>query len=241
MNLKFESRVVPVQMSFPDMDAIKALADEFSPEGYHDFEEDATATELLPIFAGRVCYMSFGSKAGRKTAADYLSHIKDVKHFSIIEHSTISFFIDGVSRSFSHEVVRHRHLSPSQLSQRFVAPEELTFVVPRRYKDSPGKIEQLKDGFAYATWIYKELLKEETPDMSFLEKKRIREAAREILPNATETKAVFTGNFRAWAEMIHKRADTPADLQIQEVAVKVNNHLANIAPHIFDRIESEVA
>src|SRR5215471_14320995 len=78
--------------------------------------------EVLAEMAGRVCYMSYGK--GRKTNAEFLGHIVDVGHGSVLEHGVWSFLITGVSRSFTHELIRHRHFSYSQLSQRYVDESE---------------------------------------------------------------------------------------------------------------------
>ena len=72
--------------------------------------------EALAEMAGRVCYMSYGK--GRKTNREFVGHIVEVGHGSVLEHAVWSFVITGVSRSFTHELIRHRHFSYSQLSQR---------------------------------------------------------------------------------------------------------------------------
>src|SRR5213075_1450348 len=84
--------------------------------------------ERLAEVAGRVCYMSYGK--GRKTNREFLQHIVEVGHGSVLEHGVWSFLITGVSRSFTHELVRHRHFSYSQLSQRYVNESESDFIEP---------------------------------------------------------------------------------------------------------------
>ena len=85
--------------------------------------------EQLCEMAGRTCYMSFGK--GRKTNADYLGHIIGVGHGSVLEHATWNFLITGVSRSFTHELIRHRAgFGYSQLSQRYVDESDCDFVEP---------------------------------------------------------------------------------------------------------------
>ncbi len=87
--------------------------------------------EALVEFAGRACYQSW-SKPNPATAsnAGYLRHILDVGHMSVLEHGTATFYLTGVSRSFTHELVRHRHLSYSQLSQRYVPGDATAMVEP---------------------------------------------------------------------------------------------------------------
>jgi thymidylate synthase (FAD) len=232
-----EPTVRLLQWSVPDEFILQQLAENSSPEGTHTLEPDATLLEMVPIFAGRSCYQSFGSRAGRKTAEEYLGHIKDVKHFSIIEHSSVTFYLEGVSRSFTHELVRHRQLSFSQLSQRYVAPDELAFVVPPAYRHRPEIIDSvLLPSWQRAIEDYNYLLGpsrvQGTPTKK---KKKIREAARCVLPNATETKIVVSGNLRAWYEMLEKRNNDAADAEIHDVAERIEGILLNAAPHIFGK------
>ena len=95
------------------------------------WETDDCGGSALAEFAGRACYSSWDKpNPATATNAGYLGHILEVGHESVLEHGSATFFIEGVSRSFSHEFIRHRHLSPSQLSQRFVDSSGVQFVVP---------------------------------------------------------------------------------------------------------------
>ncbi len=105
---------------------IKYLED----RGVSGFNSDAaTAGDYLPEIGGRNCYQSWSGKRPGGNRA-YLEHIKEVGHFSVVEHSNFGFLISRVSRSLTHELVRHRHLSFSQLSQRFVNEEQAEYVMP---------------------------------------------------------------------------------------------------------------
>ncbi|PZQ22512.1 MAG: FAD-dependent thymidylate synthase, partial [Corynebacterium propinquum] len=100
-------------------------ATQFFPPADLDYawqvDETATAAESLVEFAGRACYETF-DKPNPHTAANdaYLHHIMEVGHTALLEHATATMYIRGISRSVTHELVRHRHFSFSQLSQRFV-------------------------------------------------------------------------------------------------------------------------
>ena len=88
-------------------------------------------SEKLSEIAGRVCYMSFGGKQGRRTNKDYLANILISAHGSVLEHATVSLMISGVSRSLTHELIRHRAgFAYSQLSQRYVDETETDYIVP---------------------------------------------------------------------------------------------------------------
>src|SRR5256885_1822934 len=91
---------------------------------------DSTDGERLAEFAGRLCYMSQHNPAGRSTR-DYLENIKKQGHGSVLEHANYSLLLEGVSRSLTHELVRHRAgFAYSQLSQRYVDESDANFVVP---------------------------------------------------------------------------------------------------------------
>ncbi|WNY15126.1 ThyX-like thymidylate synthase [Rhodococcus phage MacGully] len=98
--------------------------------------------QALAEFAGRVCYQSFHrpSEATATNAGYLLNTIGKQKHWSIAEHGSVSFYFQGVSRSLTHELVRHRHFAFSQLSQRYVGPDGLTFVVPPKVLEFFGSI-----------------------------------------------------------------------------------------------------
>lgn len=194
---------------------------------------DSDGTDLVEL-AGRSCYQSW-SRPNPKTAtnAGYIAHIMDVGHLSVLEHSSVSFYITGISRSLSHELVRHRHFSFSQLSQRYVDESDVEFIPPPVIE---GDVELMKL-FEYATRDaqvhYKALAREIGRKFPHLKRKEIRQAARAVLPNATETKIVVTGNYRAWMHFIDMRATEAADVEIRALAVEVLRQLWEIAPAVF--------
>jgi thymidylate synthase (FAD) len=104
---------------------------EFFPPADVPWSTDADGGEALAEFAGRACYQSWKKpNPATATNAGYLRHILEVGHLSVLEHGTVTFYLTGVSRSFTHELVRHRHFSYSQLSQRYVPGREQAMVEP---------------------------------------------------------------------------------------------------------------
>lgn len=94
------------------------------------------ASEHLVEIAGRLCYMSFAKPRPGGNQA-YINHILEVGHGSVLEHAVYSMIFTGVSRSLTHELVRHRAgMSYSQLSQRYVDESDCAFVRPPGIK--PG-------------------------------------------------------------------------------------------------------
>lgn len=202
-------------------------------------QEESTDAETLTVFAGRQCYESF-HRPNTATCedADYLKRtLYEQKHWSIAEHATATLLFEGVSRAFTHELIRHRHLSYSQLSQRFVDEGYANMVLPPAIRElengavkreSLDAIEELTD---LAQNLYDTLVEELMSEG--LPRKQAREAARAVLPNMTETKIVVTGNLRAWKEVIDRRLAPDADAEMQEVMGQAKRCLTAIAPTIF--------
>lgn len=204
---------------------------------------DADGGEALVEFAGRACYQSW-SKPNPKTAtnAGYLRHIIDVGHFAVLEHASVSFYISGISRSCTHELIRHRHFSYSQLSQRYVPEGDSRVVVPPGLEDDPELREILIAAADASRATYIELLTKlearfaDQPN-AVLRRKQARQAARAVLPNATETRIVVSGNYRAWRHFIAMRASEHADVEIRRLAIECLRQLVAVAPAVFADFE----
>jgi len=207
------------------------------------WDTDADGGQALVEFAGRACYQSWDKPNPRTaTNAGYLKHIIDVGHFAVLEHASASFYITGVSRSCAHELMRHRHFSFSQLSQRFVADDEARVVLPPGMEDDP-ELRQIVLAAADASrGAYEELLAAlearlgDAPN-AVLRRKQARQAARAVLPNDTETRIVVTGNYRAWRHFVAMRASEHADTEIRRLAVACLRELAAVAPAAFADFE----
>ncbi len=211
------------------------LADEDVSRWATDTDE---AGEKLVEVAGRLCYLSFAKPRPGGNAA-YIGHILEVGHGSVLEHAVFNFIITGVSRSFTHELVRHRAgFGYSQLSQRFVDESTCSFVEPDAIADDPELHRIWLEAVQTCQRAYKELadgLAARFADISdrTLRRKRAREAARSILPNATETKVFVTGNARALRHFIEMRADPAADAEIRKVALALLRLLQAESPNLF--------
>jgi thymidylate synthase (FAD) len=192
--------------------------------------------EALAEMAGRVCYMSYGK--GRKTNREFIGHLVEVGHGSVLEHAVWSFLITGVSRSFTHELVRHRHFSYSQLSQRYVNESDSNFIEPDVIAGDPElhavwceAVEATRRAYdALVAGLQKHYA--EIPEAT-LRRKLARQAARSVLPNATETKIFVTGNARALRHFIEMRGSEHADVEIRKVAVAMLRILQQESPSLF--------
>jgi thymidylate synthase (FAD) len=196
------------------------------------------AGEYLVEVAGRVCYMSFAKPrpGGNQT---YLGHILEVGHGSVLEHAVWSFIFTGVSRSLTHELVRHRAgWAYSQLSQRYVDESVAEYVEPDAIAANPQLHALWLDAVAHAHQAYMRLVDKLTehfkdePDRT-LRRKLARQAARSVLPNATETKIFVTANARALRHFIEMRASRHAEVEIRKLAVALLRIMQAEAPHVF--------
>ena len=203
---------------------------------------ESTDGERLAEFAGRLCYMSQRNPANRATR-DYLDNIKKQGHGSVLEHACYSLLLEGVSRSLTHELVRHRAgFAYSQLSQRYVDESEASFVVPPAIVgdaalEGAWRAQMETAQAAYVTLV--EQLMERyawVPDRVH-RRKMAREAGRGVLPNSTETKIVVTANARAWRTMLELRSSEGAELEIRRVAIVVLRLLQDEAPGFFSDFE----
>lgn len=198
--------------------------------------------EKLVEVAGRVCYMSFAKPRPGGNQA-YIHHILEVGHGSVLEHAVFSLLVTGVSRSLTHELVRHRAgFGYSQLSQRFVDESDCAFVEPKVIADDPELHAIWMEAVTAAQESYKKLSDGLAARMADIEdrtlrRKRAREAARSVLPNATETKIFVTGNARALRHFIEMRGDVAADAEIRRLAIAVLRVLQKASPNLFGDYE----
>ncbi len=221
---------------------------EFFPPADVPWETDADGGEALAEFAGRACYQSWKKpNPATATNAGYLRHILEVGHLSVLEHGSVSFYITGVSRSLTHELVRHRHFSYSQLSQRYVPERDAAMVEPAVIAADPELHAKFVAAAEASVAAYADLLSGLEERFAGVEsvtarRKQARQAARAVLPNATETRIIVTGNYRAWRHFIAMRAAEAADVEIRSLAIECLRQLQKIASNVFaDFIITELA
>src|SRR5437899_9061442 len=216
-----------------------SVLDKFLADHGGAWESDTeVAGEYLAEVAGRVCYMSFAKPRPGGNQA-YIHHILEVGHGSVLEHAVWNFLFTGVSRSLTHELIRHRAgFGYSQLSQRYVDESVAEYVEPDEIAADEELHRLWLEAVAQSHQAYLQLaaklqerLKTE-PDRT-LRRKLARQAARSVLPNATETKIFVTANSRALRHFIELRGSRHAEVEIRKLAVKVLQLMQQEAPHIF--------
>ena len=202
-------------------------------------DESAAIVEI----SARLCYMSFGR--GRRDIAEFINNLLSKGDGSVFEHVNYGLVFTGVSRSLTHELVRHRAgFAYSQRSQRFVDESASPSVIPpalaeeREGTDDARKL--LEKALEAASSTYRELvaaLEKTLPSEMFDHprdrRKAVRQAARSVLPNASETKIFVTANVRAWRHFIELRGADYADWEIRHLAIKVLDILEREAPLLF--------
>jgi len=173
----------------------------------------------------------------------YLEHIKEVGHGSVLEHAIWNFVFTGVSRSLTHELVRHRAgFGYSQLSQRYVPERNAAMVEPDVIAEDAELHAMFAEAAEASVKAYEALLEglekrfADVPNAT-LRRKQARQAARAMLPNATETRIVVTGNYRAWRHFIAMRATEHADVEIRELAVECLRQLQREVTNVFADFE----
>jgi len=230
----------------PDIVPLKVQAiawTHFEPPADVPWETDADGGQALAEFAGRACYQSWKKpNPATATNAGYLRHILEVGHLSVLEHGSVTFYLSGISRSLTHELIRHRHFSYSQLSQRYVPERDAAMVEPEVIAEDPELHAKFLAASEAAVQAYTELLeglekKFADVEHATLRRKQARQAARAVLPNATETRIVVTGNYRAWRHFIAMRASEHADVEIRELAVACLRELQRVAANAFADFE----
>ncbi|MCZ2344438.1 MAG: FAD-dependent thymidylate synthase [Bacteroidales bacterium] len=226
-----------------------ALTQFLNDHGVSWQSDSAIAAEVLTESAGRVCYMSFARPRPGGNAA-YLGHIMEVGHGSVLEHAVWNLLITGVSRSLTHELVRHRAgMGYSQLSQRYVDESVAEYVEPAIIAADPELHAIWRDAVAHAHRSYVTLADKLhakladpgaaaaamlPPDADrTTRRKTARQAARSVLPNATETKIFVTANARALRHFLEQRGSAFAEPEIRTLANVILNILQQESPNLF--------
>lgn len=203
--------------------------------------------ETLCKLAGQLCYASFAedNRTLNKDAIKYFLNIKDQAHGSVLEHANISILIWGISRSLTHELVRHRAgFGFSQLSQRYVGGKTLRFIERPEYQNDAylhnlfeDRIERTQREYEMITDY---LVSKQSQGETILSaerktdlRKKVRQAARSLLPNETEAPILVTGNVRAWRHFLSARGSEHAEIEIRRLAIETYRCLYKVAPILF--------
>ena len=185
--------------------------------------------EKVVSIAAKLCYSKSdvdGLVTGVLTGNDtekFIDKLKGMGHESPLEHVSFTFAIEGVSRTLTHQLVRHRIASYSQKSQRYVSENDFEYIVPPSIaRDSQAK-EKFENLMCTIRQAYNELASMDIP----------KEDARYVLPNATETKIIVTMNARSLFNFFSLRCCTHAQWEIRQLANLMLAEVQKVAPILF--------
>lgn len=204
--------------------------------------DNAHPGDNLVEIAGRICYMSFGERQSPRDNAAYIRNLIGNGHESVLEHASWSFILADVSRSFTHQLVRHRvGFSYSQLSQQYHNEEDAETLIPSLVREDPELASRWETVSSAAADAYREIISslesrtEGLPDeLSKKERGRlIRSAARGILPGNTATKIFVTANARALRHFFKLRGSLEGDEEMRLVSTALYEVVHEDAPALF--------
>ena len=190
--------------------------------------------EIVVAQAGSLCYSSEGLRKNwtLEKAREFIKRVPK-KHKSVFEHAVFSFYIEGISRACSHELVRHRIASYSQRSQRYINEKDFSAHFPERFIEIMGE-SWLRDKLEYLKRAYQEVL--EKYERKRITREEANQDARYILPNATETKIYMTMNAGSLFNFFNLRMCNRAQYEIRNVAKQMYSLVYDIAPSIFENV-----
>ena len=206
--------------------------------------DGGTDADVLTEFAGKSCYMSFDKNlnlnltkvGGRPNSAYIQDGIIGNKHGSVLEHSTVTFFLTNVSRVVTHELVRHRAGTAfSQTSGRYVRSNEVDMYIPDELAGCPEAVAVFQRANTQMEENLADLVTvsgiEEMKDFEL--KKRLTSAFRRLIGNGQANHLVMTANHRAWRHVIEMRTSVHAEEEIRVIMSDVAQQLKDKFPTIY--------
>lgn len=155
---------------------------------------------------------------------DLVRRVIESGHGSTIEHIVFTFAISGVTRTLSHQLVRHRAgVAFDQQSQRYLNYKRPSYMVPGSLADAPDEmrdrfVAEMDDSLAF----YGEMLEAGIPG----------EDARFVMPNATRTNLIMTANLRALIHMSGLRLCTMAQWEIRRLFQLIRHEIFQVSPFL---------
>ena len=167
----------------------------------------------------RTCYSADGAveifkniTSDKEKKLALIKRVISSGHYSTIEHIQLTFAINNISRAATHQLVRHRHMSFSQKSQRYVKEKgEFDYIVPKAINDNPELLKKFEDFMKQTADLYQD----------FVSNGIKGEDARAILPNASSSSMVASLNLRELIHLANLRLCTRAQLEIRTVVAQM--------------------
>lgn len=206
--------------------------------------------EKVVAMAGKLCYSPSSVDELEENLTDeniqkFIEKFMGYGHESPLEHISFVFAVEGVSRSLTHQLVRHRIASYSQKSQRYVNEDNFEYVVPQIVRDMgtqawldyTSDMKQINEMYTRWQKRIKDFVEETNyPTYGMSAEKVANENARSVLPNACETKIIITMNVRSLYNFFNKRCCNRAQQEIRELANEMLKQVREVAPSLFKNV-----
>lgn len=180
-----------------------------------------TTNPMLTIEkAASICYDSDGENSNGRI---FKSCVKS-GHLSVLEHSSFTFMIKGISRACSHQLVRHRTGKFSQRSQRYCNEDNFDYIIPKAISNNPAVKQVYFETMQRIKWFYKYAIREGVKP----------EDARAILPNACVTQICVTFDLRNLMHFMNERLCTNAQWEIRQLANEMKKEVLKYCPELKD-------
>ncbi len=252
-----QPKIFPIAQTMVMPDVIADMLDAIGADGYawvaKAEQGEPSGAEMLTEVVGRLCYKSYEAGLNpnvtrvREGNQQYIRNILESKHGSVLEHASVTIGFIGVSRVFTHEIVRHRPGSAfSQESLRFVRVDDLSLWYPDIFgahevtstitEEESDEIEQhMVEAVSAAERAYAaigRILKiDQMSDFGL--KKRLTSAMRRILPDGMATNIAVTSNHRGWRHIIANRTSVHAEEELRWTIGKVAEFMKEAYPNIY--------
>ncbi len=198
--------------------------------------------ERVVTAAAKLCYASDSGSIFEHSPEEvetFLGRLRRMGHLSPFEHASYTFLLEGVSRTLTHQLVRHRVASYSQRSQRYVSAESFEYITP---PSLAGKTVETEHGPMDAEVFYREFMERSRAAYLALRDalggagEKANEDARYVLPNAAETKIMVTMNARELFHFFNERLCMRAQWEIRRAAGEMLRLAREATPVIFGGI-----
>ncbi|HSW02070.1 MAG TPA: FAD-dependent thymidylate synthase [Sedimentisphaerales bacterium] len=176
--------------------------------------------------AGRTCYLSF-DRIEEDSDAAFIQRLLKMGHESPLEHACATFRVRNCSRAMTHQLVRHRLMSVSQQSQRYVDEDQFAYVLPETLP--PEHVEDFHQDMKTIQQMYRK----------WRDRGLRKEDARFVLPNACVSEIVVSANFREWRHIFSLRLSPKAQWEIRKACLKMLAILKQHAPACFEDINAD--
>lgn len=165
-------------------------------------------TACKTCYSAKLPYENYLNAPDEDKMLSLIKRVIGSGHYSTIEHIQLTFAVQNVSRACTHQLVRHRHMSFSQKSQRYVKEKgEFDYIMPKSIENSPELAKKFEDFIQNTSNLYQE----------FIEAGILAEDARSILPNAAASSLVASLNLRELIHLANLRLCTRAQAEIRSL------------------------